>query len=368
MRTSRSAFTLLELILSLALTVAVVALIGGLTQMFLINQERGQDNVRQAQMARAILNMITEDIRTTVRYQPFDTSGLEQMLAGDQASAPGAGGGASPTGGASPARGSSSTSGAGPAASGGSSAGGAASGSGSATGGTSTGADSSSENAPLPPGLYGSATSLEMDISRIPRPDEYFPQMADPTTGSMGDMPSDVKTVGYYVQAPGPTGIQDPLATLMQQSAAAGSPLANTTPSNGGLVRRSVDRAVTQFAYESAQSDGLLKTGQIVSPEVVAIEFSYFDGETWQSQWDGSQQGLPHVVKVTIALQRESFTRSMPITQGMSMSALTTDVMQEYGIDMYSVNTIIPGSQLLAAPQGMSQSGSSDNGMGAMGL
>ena len=59
MRIRRQAFTLLELILSLALTVAVVALIGGLVQMFLINQERGQDNVRQAQLARAILNMIT---------------------------------------------------------------------------------------------------------------------------------------------------------------------------------------------------------------------------------------------------------------------------------------------------------------------
>jgi hypothetical protein len=154
----------------------------------------------------------------------------------------------------------------------------------------------------------------------------------------------------------------------MQQSAAAGSSVANTQPSNGGLIRRSVDRAVTQHAYESGQSNGLLKTGQIVAPEVIAISFSYYDGQTWQSQWDGSQQGLPHVVKVTIALQRESFARSKPMTQGMSMSALSSDILQEYGIDLYSVNTIIPGSQLLAAPQGMSGSGSSDNGMGSMGL
>lgn len=359
MRIRRQAFTLLELILSLALTVAVVALIGGLVQMFLINQERGQDNVRQAQLARAILNMITEDIRTTVRYQPFDTSGLEQMLSGD----PAAGGAASAT--ASGGEGGASGGGSGGASSPGAT--------GQANGGTaptsgSAADENSSENAPLPPGLYGSETSLEIDISRLPRPDEYFPQMADPTTGNMGDMPSDIKTVGYYVQAPGPTGIQDPLATLMQQSAAAGSSVANGQPSNGGLVRRSVDRAVTQFAYESAQSDGLLKTGQIVAPEVIAIEFSYFDGETWQSQWDGSQQGLPRVVKVTIALQRESFMNSKPMTQGAAMSTLTSDVMQEYGIDVYSVNTIIPGSQLLVAPQGMSQSGSSDNGMGAMGL
>jgi hypothetical protein len=59
---------------------------------------------------------------------------------------------------------------------------------------------------------------------------------------------------------------------------------------------------------------------------------------------------------------------SKPMTQGAGMATLTSDVMQEYGIDVFSVNTIIPGSQLLVAPQGMSQSGSSDNGMGAMGL
>lgn len=348
MRKHRTGFTLLELILSLALTVAVVALIGSLVQMFLINQERGQDNVRQAQMARAVLNMITEDIRTTVRFQPFDTSGLEQMLAGDQGSGAPAGGGSG-----SPAPAASSAPGAAPST---------------APTATAPAANPTTETVPLPPGLYGSASSLEIDISRLPRPDEYFPQMADPTTGNMGDMPSDVKTVSYYVQAPGQTGIQDPLATLMQQSAASGSSAANTLTSNGGLVRRSVDRAVTQYAYESAQSDGLLRTGQIVAPEVVAIEFSYFDGETWQVQWDGSQQGLPHVVKVTIALQRESFMQSNPMTQGIAISTLTSDVMQEYGIDLFTVNTIIPGSQLLAAPQGMSQSGSSDNGMGAMGL
>ena len=58
----RSAFTLLELILSLALTAVIAGLIGGLIQLYLTNQETGRDSVRQAQMARAILNMIAEDV------------------------------------------------------------------------------------------------------------------------------------------------------------------------------------------------------------------------------------------------------------------------------------------------------------------
>ena len=76
----RSAFTLLELILSLALTAVIAGIIGSLVQLYLTNQQTGRDSVRQAQLARAVLNMIAEDVRTTVRYQAFDTSGLAQLL------------------------------------------------------------------------------------------------------------------------------------------------------------------------------------------------------------------------------------------------------------------------------------------------
>jgi hypothetical protein len=188
--------------------------------------------------------------------------------------------------------------------------------------------------------------------------------MSNSLTGSLGDMPSDIKTIGYYVQSPRPDGVQDPLAALSQQATTANG--ASSTPSNGGLVRRSVDRAITQYAYENGRSDQLLKTGQIVAPEVMAIEFQYFDGTQWLAEWDGSQLGLPHVVKITIAMQRYSFTMSKPITQGIPISSLTKDMMQEFGIEIFSTNTIIPGAQLLAPPQGTS--GSSDNGMGSLGL
>lgn len=338
----RRAFTLLELILSMALAAVVAGLMGSLVQIFLVNQERGQDSVRQAQLARAVLNMIAEDIRTTVRYQPFDTSGLEQLLSSGGGGAGGGGGGVSSGGGA-------------PSGGGGAPSGGGAAASGGATSMTTVSA---------PPGLYGSSTSIEIDVSRLPRPDEYYPQMSDPLSGSLGDMPSDIKTVGYYVQSPRSDGVQDPFAALSQQATTANG--ASSTPTNGGLVRRSVDRAVTQYAYENGRSDQLLKTGQIVAPEVMALEFQYFDGTQWLAEWDGSQLGLPHVVKITIAMQRYSFTMSKPITQGIPISSLTTEMMQEFGIEIFSTNTTIPGAQLLAPPQGTS--GSSDNGMGSLGL
>ncbi len=337
---NRSAFTLLELILSLALTAVIAGLIGGLIQLYLVNQQTGRDSVRQAQMARAILNMIAEDVRTTVRYQQFDTSGLMQLLSTDTGSG-GASGGAS--------------------AGGGGSSGGAPSG-----GGAPSEAAAPAAPASLPPGIYGSSTSIEIDLSRLPRPDEYFPKYGNTSMGTLGDMPSDVKTVGYYVQAPRNDGVQDSLGQLSQQAASLNSNAVSAI--NGGLVRRSVDRAVTQYAYEVGQSDQLLRTGDLIAPEVLAVEFQYFDGAAWQIQWDGSTQGLPQVVKITIAMQRESKSKSNPLAPGIAISSINADMMKEYGIEVYSTNTIIPGAQLLVAPQGTTASGSTDTGMSSVGL
>jgi hypothetical protein len=211
--------------------------------------------------------------------------------------------------------------------------------------------------AALPPGLYGTSTSIEIDVSRLPRPDEYYGQASDPTSGSLGDLPTDIKTVGYYVQALRTDGIQDPLGNLKPLDGAN-----STTNGVGGLVRRSLDRAITQYAYEQSQSDSLTRTGQLLAPEVIAIEFQYFDGALWQTEWDSSTQGLPRVVKITIAMQRESKAKTSPLEPGISISSISSSMQAEYGIDIYSTNTIIPGSQLLMGPQ------STDSGMSSMGL
>ncbi len=355
----RGAFTLLELILSLALTAVIAGLIGGLIQLYLVNQQTGRDSVRQAQMARAILNMIAEDVRTTVRYQQFDTSGLMQLLSTDTGSG-GGGGGAS--GGASAGGGAPS----GGAPSGGAPSGGAPSGGGAPSAPAASEAAAPAAPASLPPGIYGSSTSIEIDLSRLPRPDEYYPKFGNTSTGTLGDMPSDVKTVGYYVQAPRNDGVQDSLGQLSQQAASLNSNAVSAI--NGGLVRRSVDRAVTQYAYEVGQRDQLLRTGDLIAPEVLAVEFQYFDGAAWQIQWDGSTQGLPQVVKITIAMQRESKSKSNPLAPGIAISSINADMMKEYGIEVYSTNTIIPGAQLLVAPQGTTASGSTDTGMSSVGL
>ena len=383
-------FTLLELLLALALTAVVSILIGGLVQLFLVNETRGRDTVRQAQMARAILNMIAEDVRTTDRYYPYDTSGLDQMLGnalnnaaggalGGLTGSPatggasaGAGAGAGATGGA--ATGGSQNaapSGTNPTGSTGSTArqsgntSGGTSGAGTRMAGDSSGTAATGP-ATIPPGIFGSASSIEIDVSRLPRPDEYVIQPGAMSTGSLGDMPSDIKTVGYYVQAPRGDGVQDPLARLTSQIATSSS--GSTAGLSGGLVRRSLDRAVTQYAYEIGSTTQLMRTGEIIAPEVLGIDFSYFGPEGWQTQWDSSTMGLPSVVKVTIAMQRESAARTNPMSPGISLSSLNSSMMQEYGIQLYSMNILIPGAALLASPASATSGGTSSNGMSSLGL
>jgi prepilin-type N-terminal cleavage/methylation domain-containing protein len=389
-------FTLLELLLALGLTAVVSILIGGLVQLFLVNETRGRDTVRQAQMARAILNMIAEDIRTTVRYYPYDTSGLDQMLGSAMNNATGgalgaltgaagggaAGGGAAGGGAASGGAAGGGAAGGGSGGAGNPSAGGSAGGAGAAGGGLSGsaigsmagggaggqmtgGAGATGSPAAIPPGIFGAASSIEIDVSRIPRPDEYVIQPGNINTGSLGDMPSDIKTVGYYVQAPRSDGVQDPLASLTSQIATATS---SSSGLSGGLVRRSLDRAVTQYAYEVGNSDQLMRTGEIIAPEVLGIDFSYFGPEGWRTDWDSSTLGLPSVVKVTIAMQRESSARTNPMAPGISLSMLNASMMQEYGIELYSMNILIPGAALLPGPTSSTTGGTSSNGMSSLGL
>lgn len=349
--TKRSGFTLLELLLSLFLTAVVAVLIGGLVQLYLVNESRGRERLRQTQTARAILNMIADDIRTTVRYQPYDTSALQQMLSGAATSMLGGAAGGAATGGAA--------------------AGGAAAGmpgGSDPSGGAGAAPTTPEPTGPtiIPPGIFGNELSIEIDVSRMPRPDEYVIQIGDVNRGTIGDMPSDIKTVGYYVQAPRADGVSDPLATIAAQSAeGAGS----SNNMSGGLVRRSLDRAVTQYAYANGNTMQISRTGEIIAPEVVGIEFSYFNASSgWQTQWDSAQLGLPHVIKVTLALQTESKARTNPIEPGLMLSTITAGMVEEYGIQFYSTNVIIPGAMLLSAPSSQTGTGTSDNGMSSLGL
>ena len=127
--------------------------------------------------------------------------------------------------------------------------------------------------------------------------------MLDQTNGNIDDVPSDLKTVAYFVQESGTIGgVQDQLETVGNsgQSGSGGTV-------SGGLVRRSLDRNVTVYAASTSGLITLSQSGDLLAPEVTSISFQYFDGITWLTYWNSDDEGqLPFAVKIQLTMADDS--------------------------------------------------------------
>jgi hypothetical protein len=255
------------------MSVVLMILVGAAIQFYARDMNVRDMDIRQTQLAAAVMQMIEDDLRATLHTEPVDTSGLEALLA---ASAQQAGGGGQGGGGDSEDL----------------SAAGIDSDEETMTAETST-LDLTSGAAVLQtPGLIGNQYQIQIDLSRLPRLEEYV-AMLDETTTDIDDVPSDLKTVAYFVQSPGMIGgVQDPLNLLDPDAA---------TEETGGLVRRSLDRAATVHAVTNGNLTLLNQTGELLAPEITGIEFSYWDGLNWELEWSSDEYGeLPLAVQVRI--------------------------------------------------------------------
>ncbi len=350
-RTARTAFTLMELMLSLALIVVITSLIGSLIAMYVRSFNDRAENIKQKQLARSLLTMMADDIRSVVTAQQYDKSVLEGMMGAGGTTSGTTGTGASTGTGTGTSTGTGTTAGTGTTGT---------SQTGTGTGGTGTGTgaattDTSTEVTTLPPGIYGSQYQLMVDVSRIPRSNEFNIQTG--MTGMATDVPGDVKTVTYMMQSASPLGIQD---SLRQVATAVDASIAT----NSGLVRQAMDRNVqsySQLSGTSATNGG----GDMVASEVVALEFAYFDGTQWLYQWDSSQQGLPWLIQISLALQDPVAAKKMPLDGGVTLQTMSVEDQQAYGVKIFQLAVAIPGAALQAATGAAQSTGS---GMEAMGL
>jgi type II secretory pathway pseudopilin PulG len=300
MKASRGGFTLFELILAIALSATLLALIGTAINLYLLRVDTSRTRVEEAQLARAILTMIADDIRAAAIHQSQDTSAIAEMMASgtdfdvDSIDEPGrdSPGGTSGPGSSAGAGGSSSSLG----------------GSGSPAGSSATSGGQQTPDSEIPLGLNGSLAELYVDVARLPRRDELFgtitgysnAPMALPANGAAnGAMaaaatgpPSDLKTVRYFIrpgqQAESGSVAATALAPQLQLQA-------------GGLVRQEIARQARVFAEQSGNS-AILDSGQaLIAPEVVHLEFRYFDGEGLLEVWEMQEaQSLPIAVEVRL--------------------------------------------------------------------
>jgi hypothetical protein len=263
------------------MAVVLMSLIGATMQFYARNMNVRDMDVRRVQLAAAVLQMLADDLRAAVHSEPFDASVLESFLAA--------------------AAGQAISQAIDPAAS------------------EVLGLDSDMlgsavlEEPSLPPeamdlqtsmltlqrpGLIGNQFELQFDISRLPRL-EQWQQTLGATAGEVVDVPSDLKTVTYYVQDPGNlSGVPDELQSYLPvQTLAVGE------AAPGGLVRRQLDRAANKWAIESTGTGSLLSTGELVAAEIAGLEFSYFDGLQWQPFWNSDQrQTLPVAIEIKLTM------------------------------------------------------------------
>jgi uncharacterized lipoprotein NlpE involved in copper resistance len=306
----RRGITLLELMLSLALTGVVMIVISMAIDLNLRTLDVRRADVEQAQLARAVLRHIAADLRCAVVYEPLDMTSVQQMGAsaassgteqGTAGSAEGASGTSDQTKGSTSGQTSGQTTGRT---------------SGQTTGGTNSPTDSSdttsglddmtdlgldeavSENtvdiassaAPTStPGLFGNQYELRVDVSRLPRVDQYQPTATPNGDTATWSVPSDVKSVSYYLQT----------SDQPQSTAATGQTMVN----GAGLVRREVDRAVASYSAQDGSLESSDQSGNLFAREVNYLEFRYFDGTQWCTEWDSEQMGgLPLAIEITVGI------------------------------------------------------------------
>ena len=272
----RSGFTLLEVILAMALAVIVIAAVGTAVHVNLRAFDSGRRDVEEARLAHSLLRRIADDIRGAVQYDPQRADEILKAATGSSTSSA-----ASDISQAAEELGVDSGTAEQLASS------------------VSQYASNLAETTTLPPvaGLYGNRYELQVDVSRLPRIDQLGQSIVPTDDGTSLDRLSDMKTVTYYVVGLG---------------GAVGGPTLGGAQGTG-LIRRELDRAVTAFAAEMGSLSSIDMNLWPIAPEVVAIEFWYTDGSQWYEYWDSvERQGLPVAIEVTLYIaQPQKSSRGM---------------------------------------------------------
>lgn len=260
---TRPAFTLLEVLMALGLTTLLVAAVYKALDLHWSYQTAGREQVERSQVARAILQRMTSDLKSIVFIEPEEDVGTSEE--DDETDA--------------------------------------------------TEVDDTTSDDPLEGttiGLTGTTDKLQILVSKPTR------MVTGNFSGEVDDVltiAGQLKTVSYFLADTGGGGLQGAVANL-----------STTTPANSigvqGLARLEAERAAVDFADQQMDLNGLAQSAQVLAHEVVSLQFKYFDGVNWLDAWDSSAYveksvegeleeviaGLPQAVEITLGLRNEEDT------------------------------------------------------------
>ncbi|QDS98592.1 PulJ/GspJ family protein [Adhaeretor mobilis] len=304
-----SGFTLLEIVLALGLSAVLLYLVMMATELHLHRVDRSRTRVESSQVARAVLDSIANDLQST-RFESPNYFSTPTSTATDQEPPPDTSEGEEPSGGGPPTNG--------PAGGGGGDVVGGGTGLGGGTGSPLIPIDATTVR-----GIYGDAQLIRIDNTAT-----YDWHSA--TRTSMGDEPSAElpdpelpQTVFYTYQDGQRVASPESAGRALQ---------AEPTTDIAGLYRENLPSAVIQEEGDTEFSSSRLPTerARLLAPEVVSIEFSYFDGYEMLDYWDSvDQEGLPAAVEIRLRVLE------VPYEEAIAQSNTTTERYSEKDIVEY---------------------------------
>jgi prepilin-type N-terminal cleavage/methylation domain-containing protein len=255
--TQRSGFTLLEMLLAAAIGVVLMGALYVAVEYQLRHTKAGRELVEHNLLGRAVLTRMAGEIKLCV--------GLYRSPAAANATSSNSSSSSSGSSNSSNSGSSGSTSG--------------TSGSSSSSAASTAGVSTTAYNL----GLQGDATHIVFLVSRVPS--ELYQLPPDSTANQVA-----------------PTGISD----LRQVSYW----LAGGTGDAQGLARRE-SKAVTSDDAVAAWTTTPDNPGAVIAEEVQDLHFRYFDGTTWQDNWDSTvlgpdgatPVGLPVAVEINLGIR-----------------------------------------------------------------
>jgi hypothetical protein len=291
MQKVQAGYTLFEVVLSLILLTAILSMITAAINMHLHQLSAGRMQTEEARLARAIFDKLARDIRHVV----LDQENTEETSAGDGMSESGTTDSLSASETA-------------------------------ATSDAETSDTESSYDMSLVPetgfigtalGIYGGQDWIQIDTretlfgERFESTNLYSKNNLDDSLTS--DRISTLKTSLYYLGED--TGTYDADETIAKN--ADSSLAAPESPDQEydrpihryGLYRRWLDRSVTEYAMDNGLEDDLLETEDTpLAPEVDNMEFSYYDGTDWLSEWNMDEsRTLPAAVRIILTIRRKDY-------------------------------------------------------------
>ncbi len=285
-------FTLLELLIAIGLTSILMVALFAAMDIYVKLQLDSHEEITRQQISRTLLRQMTRDIQSVVfaKKKTVDddsaksgsstSSSSGQMSGSSGASGSGSGAGSASSGTTGGTGGNSSGSPSGTGAS-----------SGSSTASSSGASDTTGAMLTYTSGLVGTTSDLLLYVNR---PDRTLSYVDAQTLTSTSERTGDLMIIRYLIADTGAGGLSADIAKRF--ASGADGPV--------GLVRITGDLYGMSNAVQEGDEEDFTMVDKIDAKEVSRLEFRYYDGLTWQEEWDSnSQNALPVAIEILLTLR-----------------------------------------------------------------